>query len=58
MAVSRTDTATQGQGHVQASGGRRTNSRIDPTRDNPKLRHFCWLLNRPTAIMTNTNDVI
>ena len=26
--------------------------------DNPKLRHFHWLLNRPTAAMTNENDVI
>ena len=35
-------------------------SRIGPTEDNPKLRHFYWLLmNRLTArLMTNKNDVI
>ena len=32
------------QGHC-GTGGRRTNSRIGPTWDNPKLRHFyfCWI---------------
>ena len=39
------------------TGGRCTNSR-DPTWDNPKLRHFYWLLNRLAAIITNKNDVI
>ena len=38
--------------------GRYTNSRVGPTWNTPKLRHFYWLLNRLTAAMTNENDVI
>ena len=43
---------------VLVTGGRCTNNRIDPTLDNPKLCHAYWLLNRLSAIKTNTNDVI
>ena len=41
----------------QNAWGRCTDSGIGPTWDNPKLRHFYWLLDRLTAIMTNKNDV-
>ena len=41
-----------------APEGRYNNSRIGPQSDNPKLRHFYWLLNRLTAAMANENEVI
>ena len=35
-----------------------TNSRIGPTWDNPKLRHFDWSLSRLADFTANQNDVI
>ena len=40
------------------TGGRWTKIYDGPTWDNPKLRHFYWLLNRRIAAMADENDVI
>ena len=40
------------------SRGLFTNSKIGPTWDNPKLRHFYWLLSRLTTIMTGSGPVV
>ena len=39
-------------------GGRCTNSRIAPTWDNPKLRHFYWSLSRSADSPANKNNAI
>ena len=40
------------------TGGRFTNSRIGPTWDNPKLRHFYWSLSQSADSTANKNNVI